>query len=150
MAREITHRDYTLSDDKTRLDFAAIHAYLTRSYWSPGIPRDVVERAADHSFCVGIYAPDGAQVGYLRAITDYATFAYYCDVYVLEEHRGRRLAKAGVRYLIDHPRLQNLRALRLVTRDAHTLYEPFGFTAVQDPANHLEKRDPHVYLRRGE
>ena len=147
MPCEAIHQGYTLSDNPERLDVDAVHAYLTRSYWSPGIPRDVVARALAHSLCVGIYDSGGGQVGLLRVITDFATFAYYCDVYVLEDHRGRGLAKAGVKFLGDHPRLQNLRAIRLVTKDAHTLYQQFGFTAIKDAPNHLEKRDPDVYRR---
>lgn len=143
------HAGYVLSDEAARLDFDAIHAYLTRSYWSPGIPKEIVIDAARNSLCVGIYTAEGKQVGYLRAISDYATFAYLCDVYVLEEHRRRGLAKAGVKLLLSHPKLQNLRALRLVTKDAHPLYAQFGFTVIKDAPSHMEKREQDVYRRKG-
>lgn len=147
MLWECEHAGYVLSDDPARLDLAAVHAYLTRSYWSPGIPQDVVARAAANSLCIGIYAPDGAQVGYLRAVSDRATFAYLCDVYVLEEHRGKGLAKAGVKLLLSHPALQGLRILRLVTKDAHPLYAQFGFSVIQDAPSHMEKREREAYRR---
>src|SRR5690349_25046692 len=89
---------YEISTAQARLDIDAIHAYLTRSYWSPGIPREIVERAARNSLCFGLYeTSSGAQVGFTRVVTDNATFAYLCDVYVLEEHRGRGLGKAMMR-----------------------------------------------------
>jgi GNAT superfamily N-acetyltransferase len=148
MPHELSHRGYLISDDPQRLDVDAIHAYLTRSYWAEGIPRAVVARSLQHSLGLGIYAPTGEQVGLVRAITDYTTFAYLCDVYVLEEHRGRGLSKAAMRALATHPRLQNLRRLQLVTQDAHGLYEQFGFQRVAQPERHMEKRDPEVYRRR--
>ena len=91
-------REYDISTDHARLDVAAIHAYLVRSYWSPGIPIDIVERALRNSLCFGAYeSGSGAQVGLARVVTDYATFAYLCDVYVLEEHRGSGLGKRLMR-----------------------------------------------------
>jgi len=147
MPHECQHDGYLISDDRTRLDVDAIHAFLTRSYWAAGIPRDVVARSIAHSLCLGIYAPDGAQVGLVRVISDYATFAYLCDVYVLEAHRGRGLSKAALRALASHPRLQNIRRMHLVTQDAHGLYAQFGFSVVAQPGRHMEKRDPDVYRR---
>ena len=100
---------YEISTDPARLDVAAIHAYLTRSYWSPGIPIGIVERALRHSLCFGIYeCAGGAQVGLARVVTDYATFAYLCDVYVLEEHRGFGLGKRMMRELMAHPALRGV------------------------------------------
>jgi GNAT superfamily N-acetyltransferase len=147
MPHELQHNGYLISDDPGRLDVDAMHAYLTRSYWAEGISRDVVARAAANSLCLGIYAPAGEQVGLLRVISDYTTFAYLCDVYVLEPHRGRGLAKAAMRAFASHPRLQNLRRHQLVTNDAHGLYEPFGFKVVAQPERHMERRDPDVYRR---
>jgi GNAT superfamily N-acetyltransferase len=147
MPHESHHSGYLLSDDPSRLDVDAIHAYLTRSYWAQGIPREVVARSTANSLCLGIYAPDGSQVGLIRVVTDSATFAYLCDVYVLEAHRGRGLAKAAMAHLTSHPRLQHLRRQHLVTQDAHGLYSQFGFTVVATPERHMEKRDPLVYLR---
>lgn len=144
---EARHGEYRLSDDPARIDVDAVHAYLTRSYWAPGIPRDVVARSLANSLCLGIYAPDGAQVGLVRVVTDYATFAYLCDVYVLEAHRGRGLARAAIKLTMEHPRLQGLRRFNLVTKDAHGLYTRYGFTAVAQPDRYMEKRDPDVYRR---
>jgi ribosomal protein S18 acetylase RimI-like enzyme len=120
---------YEISTDPARLDIAAIHAYLNRSYWSAGIPIDVVGRAIRHSLCFGIYeTATGAQVGFARVVTDYATFAYLCDLYVLEEHRGRGLANRMMRTAMAHPALTGARRIMLATRDAHALYRKSGFT----------------------
>src|ERR1700712_4267504 len=127
------HGNYLISDDLTRLDATAIHAYLSRSYWSEGIPLETVRRALGNSLCIGAYTNDGAQVGLVRIITDHATFAYLCDVYVLEQHRHQGLAKAMLTLTIDHPKLQGLRSWNLRTRDAHKLYEEFGFKVVDNP-----------------
>lgn len=118
---------YELSDDPQRLDVDATWAYLTGSYWSPGVSRELVERAVAGSLCLGLYAPGGEQVGFARAVTDSATFAWIADVYVLEDHRGRGLGAWLVESLLAHPRLQGLRQVILATSDAHGLYERFGF-----------------------
>jgi GNAT superfamily N-acetyltransferase len=138
---------YTICDDPARLDFHAMHAYLRRAYWSENIPFEVMERAARASLCVGAYDATGAQVGLARFISDYATFCYVCDVYVLEEHRGRGLSKAMMAFAVDHPRLQGLRRWTLVTRDAHGLYRQFGFTAPARPERYMERLDPGIYRR---
>jgi GNAT superfamily N-acetyltransferase len=124
----IAQRDgYVLSDERERLDIDAIWAYLRESYWSPGVPRDVVERAIAESLCLGLFDPDGAQAGFARAVTDSATFAWIADVFVLEPHRGRGLGVWMIERLLAHPQLRGLRAVTLATRDAHGLYERFGF-----------------------
>ncbi len=143
---------YLISTDPSLLDVDAVHAYLTRSYWAQGIPRDVVARALTHSLCFGLYhepADGGArtQVGLARVITDRATYAYLCDVYVREEHQGRGLGKRLIGAIMRHPDLQGLRRLGLFTRDAHGLYEGFGFTALSHPERAMERRDPDVYRR---
>lgn len=147
MPHETKHAGYALTDDPARLDVNAIHAYLARSYWCEGIPREVVARALENSLCLGIYSPNGDQVGLVRVITDSATFAYLCDVYVLEAHRTRGLATAALRLLQSHPRLQGLRRFQLITQDAHGLYAKHGFTVIEHPERHMEKRDPEVYRR---
>jgi GNAT superfamily N-acetyltransferase len=138
---------YTVSDDPARLDIRAMHAYLKRSYWSPEIPLETVERAARASLCIGAYDASGAQVGLARFVSDYATFAYVCDVYVLEEHRGRGLSKAMMAMASEHPKLQGLRRWTLVTLDAHGLYEQFGFRAIAHQERFMERIDPDVYRR---
>lgn len=120
---------YILSDDPARLQPAEIHAYLTRSYWSPGIGRALVEKAMAGSHCVGIYA-GGRQIAFARVVTDHATFAHLADVYVLEEHRGRGLASALLHYFDSHPELQDLRRWTLNTLDAHSLYERHGWERI--------------------
>ncbi len=136
---------YLISDDPARLDLSAIHAYLARSYWAAGVPREIIEEAVRHSLCVGLYTADGAQVGLVRVVSDCATFAWLCDVYVLEAHRGRGLAKAMLRLVLTHPRLRTVRRLTLATRDAHGLYAQFGFTPVARPGTQMEKRQPQPW-----
>ncbi|MSU22851.1 MAG: N-acetyltransferase [Opitutus sp.] len=147
MPHELAHAGYLISDDPARLDPAAVHAFLTRSYWAEGITLDVVRRSMENSLCLGIYTTNGEQVGLFRVISDYTTFAYFCDVYVLEPHRGHGLAKAAMHLLTTHPKLQNLRRQQLVTQDAHRLYDKFGFKIVAQPERHMEKRNPDVYQR---
>ncbi|MCA9307648.1 MAG: GNAT family N-acetyltransferase [Phycisphaerales bacterium] len=144
-----SHRDsYTISTDPDRLDIGAIHAYLTRSYWSTGIPRETVARAVRNSLCFGLYDDSiGAQIGFSRVITDGATFAYLCDVFVLETHRGVGLGKWMMEVVLEHPSLQGLRRFLLATRDAHSMYEQFGFTPVARPQNFLNIHRPNIYER---
>jgi len=135
---------YDISTDLNRLDLAAIHEYLARSYWSPGVPENVVARAIANSLCFGIYL-DEAQVGFARVVTDKATFAYLADVYVLEAHRGQGLGKRLVEQIQAHPELQGLRRFMLATRDAHDLYALFGFRPLAAPDRMMEIRDPDAY-----
>jgi GNAT superfamily N-acetyltransferase len=140
---------YEISTDPARLDVTAMHAYLARSYWSPDIPRETVERGARNSLCFGVYeTASGAQVGLARVVTDHATFAYLCDVYVLEEHRGRGLSKALMHAVMTHPALVDARRAMLATRDAHGLYRQFGFTDVLRNTNLMEIVRPDIYQNR--
>ena len=136
--------DYLITTDARRLDVDAVHAYLTQSYWSPGIPRATVERAMANSICFGVMK-GGEQVGFARVVTDRATFAYLADVYILEPHRGKGLAKALMKAIIAHPDLQGLRRFTLATRDAHALYKQFGFTELSKPGNMMEIHNPDAY-----
>ena len=145
MAPQSASKGYTISTDPARLDVTAIHAYLARSYWSPGIPREVVERAIAGSLCFGIYTEAGAQIGFARVVSDCATYAYLCDVYVLEEHRGKKLGHWLVETILAHPSLQGLRRFALATRDAHGLYEQYGFKVVVEPEKHMEIFHPDIY-----
>jgi GNAT superfamily N-acetyltransferase len=137
---------YEVSTDAARLDLQAIHAFLEGSYWSPGIPLDTVERAIKNSVCIGAYI-DGQQIGFARMVTDKATFAYLADVYVLEEHRGNGLAKRMMAGLLQLQELQGLRRMMLATRDAHALYEKFGFLALATPARFMELHNPNAYVQ---
>ncbi|HUQ27450.1 MAG TPA: GNAT family N-acetyltransferase [Usitatibacter sp.] len=136
---------YSISTDAQSFDISAIHAYLTRSYWSPGIPREVVERAIANSLCFGVFN-DSQQVGFARVITDRATFAYLADVFILEAHRGKGLAKWLVRVIQAHEDLQGLRRFMLMTRDAQKLYRQLGFDEIAHPSHAMEIRNPHAYV----
>ena len=138
---------YRITDDPARIDTASVHAFLTKSYWAAGIPEPTLRRALENSLCLGLIAPDDCLAGFARAVTDRATFAYLCDVYVLDAHRGRGLGKWLIQCLLEHPDLQGLRRFNLVTRDAHGLYAQNGFTAVIHPDRYMERLDPDVYKR---
>lgn len=143
---EHTHEDYLLSDDAERLDVKAVHAFLSEaSYWAGGIPFTLVERAIRNSLCVGAYDAAGRQVGFARFISDYVTYCYVCDVYVLEPHRGRGLARQMVGFALRHPQLQDLRRWMLVTRDAQQVYRELGFKPVAYPERHMEISIPDFY-----
>jgi GNAT superfamily N-acetyltransferase len=135
---------YEITCDKSRFDIEAIHRFLTQSYWSPGVPRSVIERAIANSLCFGLLL-ERQQVGFARVITDKATFAYLADVYVLPEHRGKGLSLRLMEQIIRHPDLQSLRRMMLATRDAHSLYEKFGFKPLAAPERVMEMHNPHIY-----
>jgi GNAT superfamily N-acetyltransferase len=136
--------EFALSSDPTRLDLELIHAFLSTSYWSLGLPREVLLRAIDGSLCFGIYQGE-SQVGFARVITDKATFAYLCDVFVLESYRGRGLGHWLMEAVVSHPDLRGLRRFVLVTRDAHGLYEQFGFRPLARPEGYMEVFHPDIY-----
>jgi GNAT superfamily N-acetyltransferase len=138
--------EYEVSTDPSRVDVELTHRYLSEdAYWSPGVPLDVVKRAIDNSIVFGLYR--GAdQVGFTRVVSDRATFAWICDVFVLPEHRGHGLGKFLMECVKAHPELQGLRRWMLATRDAHGLYAQYGFTPV-DADRFMEIRDPDVYKR---
>ena len=137
-----------ISTDRSRMDVTMIHAYLTsESYWAKGIPRELVQRSIDHSLCFGAFDA-GAQVGFARVVTDYATFGYLADVFVLPSHRGRGVGQEIVRAVMTHPALQELRRWHLVTRDAHALYARFGFTPLDAPEKHMVIARPDAYRGR--
>ena len=146
MIVEHTREEFLISTDPARLDLDAIHDFLTnKSYWVKGIPRETVARSIEHALCFGIYDGDGAQVGFARVISDFATVAYIGDVFVLDTHRGRGLGKWLMECITQHPALQGLRRWILTTRDAHGLYSQFGFTPVKYPERYMERHDPSVY-----
>lgn len=145
---EASHDEFVISTDPDRLDVDAIHAYLSRSYWSAGIPKDIVERSIGGSICFGLYTA-GMQIGFARVISDRATFGYLADVYVLETYRGRGLSKWLMRVILEHPDLQQLRRFMLVTSDAHGLYAQYGFQSLASPERHMEIVRSDVYRRSG-
>jgi GNAT superfamily N-acetyltransferase len=147
---EMPHLEYkrdelTVSTDPARLDIDVIHKYLSEeSYWSAGIPRDILDRAIVGSLCFGAY--DGSrQVAFARVVTDAATFAYLCDVFVLPSHRGRGLGTWLMECIMAHPSLQGLRRFTLATRDAHAFYRQFGFKPPADPSAYMHVHRPDAY-----
>ena len=144
---ELTKGQYSISTDTRRLDVDAVHAFLSRSFWAEGISRELVAKSMANSLCFGLL-DDGQQVGFARVVTDRATYAYLCDVYVLESHRGRGLGKWLIEVVMAHPDLQGLRRFQLVTRDAHSLYAPHGFAVPSHPDRYMEIFRDGMYLER--
>jgi GNAT superfamily N-acetyltransferase len=148
MAEAWERGEYRITTDPGEFDVDAIHAYLVRCYWSEGIPRETVERAVRNS--LGFAVLKGKeQIGFARVVTDSATFGYLCDVYVLEEHRGKGLSKWLMECVVGHPRLQGLRRFCLATRDAHGLYKQFGFRALGNPDVMMEILVADIYKKAG-
>lgn len=141
----IMKAEYYISTDKGQLDIALIHGFLSQTYWSSGIPLETVQKAIENSICFGAFHQSGAQVGFARVISDKATFAYLADVFVLPEFRRKGISNLIMEAYTDHPELQGLRRHMLATRDAHGLYQKFGFTAVQNPEILMQKHNPDVY-----
>lgn len=162
---------FLISTDPARLDLDVIHSFLTNCYWAKGVPREVVARSIKNSLCFGAYDEGGekapleqksglnwapirrgtpvqgvrAQIGFARVISDYATFAYVADVFVLESHRNRGIGKLLMECIKEHPGLQGLRRWSLSTADAHGLYSQFGFTALKWPERYMEILRLDVY-----
>ncbi|MEY4729209.1 MAG: hypothetical protein RL020_367 [Pseudomonadota bacterium] len=136
--------NYLVSTNPSLLDVDAIHAFLFRSYWAEGIAKPVVARAIEYSLCFGLYQ-DREQVGFARIITDRTAFAYLCDVYVLEAHRGKGLGEWLMQCVASHPDLQSVRRFCLFTKDAHGLYERFGFRSAKNPDRYMELFRPGIY-----
>src|ERR1700730_7610223 len=142
---EYRQGEFLISTDRSRLDLNVIYGFLTNCYWAKGIPQEVVARSIEHSLCFGIYDGGGAQAGFARVVSDYATVAYLGDVFVLESYRGRGLSKWMMECIMQHPAVQNLRRWILLTRDAHGLYSQFGFTPIEAPERYMELHRPNVY-----
>ena len=135
--------EIVLSDDAAWLQVDRIHGWLASSYWSPGIARSLVERAMAGSHCLGAYR-GGHQIGFARAITDHATFAWIADVWVDADARGQGLGRRMVSWFIDHPHFAGIRRIALVTLDAHGVYEGIGFHAPIRPERYMERLGPGV------
>jgi GNAT superfamily N-acetyltransferase len=160
MAMEWQKDEFTLSTDPSRIDIPYVHAFLsTKSYWAMGVPIGIVSASIEGSLCFGMYTAgaEGSkgvhgvverQVGFTRVITDKATFGYLADVFIDEEYRGRGLSKWMMETILGHPELQGFRIWQLSTRDAHGLYEQFGFEVPADPRRIMRKNDPDVYRRK--
>ncbi len=138
MARKWRRGAYLVTTDKARLDLEMVHGFLKTSYWAAGISADVVMRSVENSLAFGLFRGD-EQVGFARVVTDYATFAYLADVFVLEPHRGQGLGRWMMEVVFSHPELQGLRRWMLATRDAHGLYRKYGFTELERPQIFMER-----------
>lgn len=137
---------FSVSTDPARLDVAATAAFLATTYWAPEISEAVVHRAVEHSIAFGLY-DDERQIGFARVVTDRATFAWVGDVFVLELHRGLRLALWLMRCIRAHPELQELRRWMLASADARALYAKLGFTPLRAPEQFMEISDLDVHRR---
>lgn len=146
-----------LSNQHALIDLDTVHGFLSTCYWSPGIARERLARAIDHSMVWGVYDTSAArragadpqrepaQAAFMRVVTDRATFAYLCDVFVLEPYRGRGISRWMLEHIHVHPALRGIRRFSLLTRDAHGLYAKFGFAPAHDPARYMERVDKHGY-----
>jgi predicted GNAT family N-acyltransferase len=137
--------DCQVSDDTARLDRQLVHRVIAQdSYWAKGIPREIMDKAIDNSLCLGLYR-GGGQLGFARVVTDRSTFAYLCDVFVIEAARGAGLGAWLVSCVLEHPELQGLRRFSLMTLDAHGLYQRFGFKPMADATRYLEIHRANAY-----
>ena len=139
--------NYTISTDKSKLDLSVIHGFLSTSYWAEDIPMEIVKKAIENSLCFGVYNKNKL-LGFARVISDYSTFAYLADVFIIEEERGKGLSKWLMECILKHQQLQGLRNFCLLTRDAHSLYEPFGFKNILKPQNFMAKKEDDFYKKK--
>ncbi len=135
---EVNRENFTISTDSTRLDVDAICDFLTRAYWASERPRERIERSLANSLVFGLY-DGGKQIGLARIVTDYATFAWLCDVFIHEDYRAHGLGKWLMQTIHDHPELQGLKRWILATRDAHALYQQFGWVPLEHPERWMQK-----------
>jgi GNAT superfamily N-acetyltransferase len=137
---------FTITCDPAKQDLQVIAEFLASSYWAQDIPPDIVAKSLQHSLCFALL--DGErQIGFARVISDYATIAYLGDLFVLPEYRGQGLGKWLMECVMSHPELQELRRWILATRDAHGLYQKFGFMPLKSPEVFMERHDPNVYRK---
>lgn len=145
--RGVEAMEVEISTERSRLDFEFVHGYLAKTYWSTGLPAEILKRAIKNSLCFGAYS-EGRQVGFARVISDYATFAYLCDVFVDPSCTRRGIGKKLMTAIMAHSSLQGLRRFSLATRDAHGLYESFGFQSPQKPETLMEILQSDMYRAR--
>ena len=144
MTQEWRRGEYSISTDGARLDLEVVHDFLaTKSYWATGRSMETIRRSVENSVAFGVYK-GGEQVGFARVITDYATFAWLADVFIVESARGQGLGKWLVQVILAHPQLQGFRRWVLATKDAHELYRGFGFDELKRPERWMERHDPQT------
>ncbi len=142
--------EFRVSSDPSKLDFSMIYSFISTSYWAQGIPRETLQKAIDNSLCFGVYTQDNQQVGFARLVTDKATFAYLADVFIDQAYRGKGLSKRLIEAVTMHPEVQGLRRIVLATRDAHGLYQQFGFSPLDDPTLFMQIVRPNIYQKHPE
>jgi GNAT superfamily N-acetyltransferase len=140
--------NFSISTDKNKLDLNYIHQFLTESYWAEGIPIEIVQRSVEGAMCFGVYDREN-QIGFARVITDKATFGYLADVFIDPNYRGKGLSKWLMETIMNHPDLQGFRSWQLATRDAHGLYEKFGFKPLDNPERIMRKAVLDIYKANG-
>ena len=141
---DFTKDRFFISTEKEKFDIDLIHSFLTRSYWAQGISKEIIKRSIEGALCFAVFEND-KQIGFARMITDKATFAYLADVFIIEEYRGLGLSKWLMEVIMSHPDLQGLRRMMLATRDAHGLYEKFGFMPLNNVDRWMHIHNPEVY-----
>ena len=142
----LLNEGFLISTDKSKLDSEVIWQYLTRSYWFTGVKKPLVEKLIKNSLCFGVFHQN-KQIGFARMVSDFGTFAYLADVFILEEYRGKGLSKWLMSEIINHPELTGLRRIMLATRDAHGLYAQFGFKKLEFPDRYMEVYYPNAHLK---
>jgi ribosomal protein S18 acetylase RimI-like enzyme len=137
------NKEFLISSDKSLIKIEDVEAMLRKSYWAAARSKEIIIKSIENSFSFGVYHYD-KQIGFARMITDYATYAYLCDVIIDEEYRGRGIGKELVRHILEHPDLQDVKSLWLQTSDAHKLYEKYGFEGVNDTSKLMIKRKKSI------
>ena len=137
---------FAITTETSFFNVEFIHAFLSNSYWAKNIPLETVQQSIDNSLCFGVFHL-GRQIGFARMITDKATFGYLADVFIDEGYRGQGLSKWLMEEIMAHPDLQGLRRMMLATRDAHGLYEQFGFSALSFPERWMQIHQPDIYQK---
>ena len=137
--------DYLITTDQQQMDFTTIYGFLSQSYWAKGIPEDTLRKAIRNSLCFAVLTKEKNLIGFARIISDFATFAYLADVFVLDAYRGKGISKWLMQTIQAHPDLQGLRRAMLATADAHGLYQQYGFTPLEKPERFMERHFPNIY-----
>ncbi|HSP88725.1 MAG TPA: GNAT family N-acetyltransferase [Ignavibacteriaceae bacterium] len=142
--QEQKYNDYVISNDRKKLNLQTIYNYISlESYWGKGRSKEVIKRSIDNSLPFGIYYKN-EMIGFARVVTDYATFAWIADVFILQEHRGKGLSKWLMEVMLAHPQLQGFRRWVLATKDAHELYRKYGFQSLKRADRWMERFDPDM------
>ncbi len=129
---------YTVCTGTQALDFDAVYEFLTKAPWATGLSQEAMRHALHNSLCFSLFR-EGSQVGFARLITDHVTYAYLCDVYVVEDWRGQGLGSWLIRCVLDHPDIRLIRRVSLITHDAQNFYLDLGFEFPPHQDRYLER-----------